>query len=345
MIENNFSESNLFNNFIKDGGVRQVFFAITNRCDADCLFCGFQRTKRMKRKTLDVTDVLNSLDFMRENNFRIVSFTGGEPLLHSSLPSIIKHASQNGMLTRTGTNGIRLSKPLISDFKEANLGYLWISIDSDIPEKHDQNRGKKGLYIHIENMVKIAEQYELKIGAGVAISNLIQNYEQLLNKLIDMGFTRVTFAYPGETMDSSYRANSSNAISFFSNEKLASILEEILKLKLSGSFPIEVGNSAIALKMMIQHLRYNQSLSPCYAGSRLFYLDWELQLYRCYSLKDHIPLFEFDPSTPDPQPCDACNSQCFRDNSLYYPALNSSQSTQSLKAWTELLVSSNNPFT
>jgi len=336
--------TNLLNQFVANGGVRQVFFAITNRCDANCDFCGFKSSSKMKRKSTKLIEIKKSLDYMFENGVRIISFTGGEPLLHPDLPEIVSYASQLGMLTRTGTNAIRLDESMIERLKDAGLGYLWISIDSDDPNAHNQNRGQNGLFSHIIDMVDIAGKYDLKIGAGVAISKLINNYDNLFSLLSDVGFSRVTFAYPGETMESSYLANSSNAISSFSKEELAVVLNKILKIKLNNTTNIEIGNSTMAIKMMIQRLQHGTPLSPCFAGSRLFYLDWRLRLYRCYSLSDYSPLFEFDFSNPQPSPCDACNSQCFRDNSIYYPAIENANSSQSLLAWLELITSSQNPF-
>ncbi len=65
-----------------------------------------------------------------------------------------------------------------------------------------------------------AENIDLDVGAGVAISRLIDNYETLLKQLENEGYKRVTFAYPSEPMHSSYLATTNEQVSHFSSEEL-----------------------------------------------------------------------------------------------------------------------------
>lgn len=328
---------------LEGGGARQMFFSITSHCNANCSFCGFRQSVEQQRVSVSLNDSLKALDHMSHNNFQVVSFTGGEPLLHSDLPEMIAYAGRKGMVTRTGTNGIHLNEALLERFVAAGLGYLWISIDSDDPNLHDRNRGHEGLFAHSAEMARAAQRLGLTVGAGVAISHMIRDYGALVHQLADSGFSRVTFAYPGEPMESSYIAYSQEEVSRYSDEELAVVLEDILSIKQSNA-PLEIGNSTVALEMMVRRLRYGQALSSCYAGSRLFYLDWNLRLFRCYTLGDYGSLFDFDFDSNKPFPCDKCTSQCFRDNSLYYPAIDNPETLPSLLAWTEMLASSQNPL-
>ncbi len=117
-----------------------------------------------------------------------------------------------------------------------------------------------------------------------------------------------------------------------------------MAIKQSKSISIEIGNSFIALQTMINKLRKTGSLLPCQAGKRLFYLDWELKLYSCYTFPEYGSLFDFELDKLEHEPCDACHSQCFRDNSVYYPVLADETVRTSFKAWVDLLSSSYNPF-
>ncbi len=135
---------------IKNGGARQVFFAVTNRCDANCTFCGFRYSQRLSRKHVNISEAEKAIDYLANNFVRVISFTGGEPLLHPHLEQIISKASRIGILCRTGTNGISLNEKRLEALKKAGLAFIWLSIDSGIPEIHDNNRGKNGLFTFLK---------------------------------------------------------------------------------------------------------------------------------------------------------------------------------------------------
>lgn len=51
--------------------------------------------------------------YWKKRNWRIISFTGGEPLLNPDVYKIITYAVDKGFITWTGTNGRILSKEVL----------------------------------------------------------------------------------------------------------------------------------------------------------------------------------------------------------------------------------------
>jgi pyruvate-formate lyase-activating enzyme len=72
----------------------------------------------------------NILEMKKIRNCQIISLSGGEPLLHPDLKSIIRFIKNNGMHPFMHTNGILLTKELVSELKEAGLAGLIIRVDS-----------------------------------------------------------------------------------------------------------------------------------------------------------------------------------------------------------------------
>jgi len=62
-----------------DGYVEvSALLALTNVCKNDCTYCGLGRSNHIKRFTLDEESVLNSINFVADNNIKEIFFIGGE---------------------------------------------------------------------------------------------------------------------------------------------------------------------------------------------------------------------------------------------------------------------------
>lgn len=325
---------------LKNGGCKQVIFAITSYCNGKCSFCGFNQVNSFKRKNLELDEGLKAIEYLSSQGVKIISFTGGEPLLNPHLEKFIMKCRDNSIMCRTGTNGIQLDERKLEKLKKSGLSSMWFSIDSEEPNLHDKNRGKEGLFKHICKMREFGESIGIEIGAGVAISKLINNYDKLFKILDENGFKKVTFAYPSGLMNSSYLATTNDTISQFNQEELASNISKLIEYK-EHSNSLKIGNSLTALKLMYQHLLFKQDLPKCYAGKKIFYLDWELQLYRCFTFNSYGNLFDYSLDNIENSDCNACYSQCFRDYSLYYPVIENQVLLNSFLAWHELLSENN----
>ena len=126
-------------------GLRLVGIDLTERCQCRCVHC-YDAKAHSSRATLATEGVQSILDQAAAMHATEISFSGGEPLLHPDLVSLVSYAHQKGLATKVNTNGILLSEPLIRELKDAGLNWCAVSLDSVEAAQHDTLRGYAGCY-------------------------------------------------------------------------------------------------------------------------------------------------------------------------------------------------------
>jgi len=112
------------------------FYYLTYCCNARCSFCDiYQRESGFA----DSEMVKNHLKQLGSLGVRYIDFTGGEPLLHPDLPSLLQEADRCGMHTSITTNCILYPK-MARDLKGL-VDILHFSLDSADKAQHDELRG------------------------------------------------------------------------------------------------------------------------------------------------------------------------------------------------------------
>jgi MoaA/NifB/PqqE/SkfB family radical SAM enzyme len=112
-----------------------VAWLITGRCNLNCCYCKWKDQRRAEE--LDTAAVKDLVDQMRQAGVRLVSFTGGEPLVRSDMGEIIRHVKGRGLVCKLNTNGM-LVESRLEDLRPLDL--LQISVDGP-PAVQDQLRG------------------------------------------------------------------------------------------------------------------------------------------------------------------------------------------------------------
>ena len=114
-----------------------LHYYITNRCNARCGFCSiWQERPKVDAEPLDV---LENLLQAREAGCKFVDFTGGEPLLHDSLPRFLARARKLGFMTSVTTNCLLFEER--ANELAGLVDLLHFSIDADDARLHDKIRG------------------------------------------------------------------------------------------------------------------------------------------------------------------------------------------------------------
>lgn len=109
---------------------RSVRISVTDRCDFACTYCRPSRNDGYTEGRLMTSAWQTMFEGLRRAGVRRVRLTGGEPLIHPEIVSIVAHLSALGFedlaLTTNASQLTRLAGPL----KEAGLGRINISIDT-----------------------------------------------------------------------------------------------------------------------------------------------------------------------------------------------------------------------
>jgi MoaA/NifB/PqqE/SkfB family radical SAM enzyme len=145
-----------------------------------------RRTEDFPRSKLSPDDVKRIIDTAAHRGIKIVSFTGGEPLLFlNELAMFIKYAGNAGIeYIRTGTNGFIFMdsygthfqsriKRIAETLAATPLRNFWISIDSAIPSVHEKMRGFPGVIRGIEKALPIFHEHGIHPSANLGISRNI----------------------------------------------------------------------------------------------------------------------------------------------------------------------------
>lgn len=309
-------------------GVCQV--AVTNACNARCHFCSFPQVAPADRRMADPARLSQGFAAMKRAGIQYAIFTGGEPLLYPDLLPVLAQARDLSLETILVTNGALLAPKLIRELKEVDLETVIISIDAATGEAHDSHRGLPGLTNHLEEMLPLVQQAGIKIVASVTLSRLIDDLDALVHFVRNLGFNRLTFSYPLTRLDSSYLGCAENDLVAFSLEEMDQLFAQIVELKKRS--PITILNPRLALEDARRELNGRPGRFPCLAGFKYFYVDWNLEVFRCHFLPDTLgPLEEIDRVIPIRDGCAACNIDCYRDPSVFqYVAVSLSDA---LAAW------------
>jgi MoaA/NifB/PqqE/SkfB family radical SAM enzyme len=105
---------------------------VTRRCN---LACGYCNEYDDFSPPVPLKDLLARIDRLAALNTASITFTGGEPLLHPDLDTIIRAARGHGMIVTMITNGFRLSRDWIERLNAADLQGMQISIDNLKPDE------------------------------------------------------------------------------------------------------------------------------------------------------------------------------------------------------------------
>ncbi len=312
------------------GGPGFCQIAITNVCNAKCDCCNFPKVLPRARVMADPDRLWEGLAALKKAGVSYLSITGGEPFLHPELFPLLGRAQNLGINTILCTNGSLLTPTRIQALRDAGLDTLIISVDAASEALHDSHRGLPGLTAHIREMMPLLRRAHLTPVASVTMSRLVDDLGAMSRFLEDLGFRRVTFSYPVNHLHSSYLAFADHYSVDYTPAELYHWFSQIKDLKAVTRLHIlnpRLGISDLQRQLLGRPVRF-----PCLAGYKYFFVDWDLQVYRCHYLADSLgPLEEIDrvPLTRDN--CSACTIDCYRDPSVYqYLAVSAADA---LAAW------------
>jgi len=289
--------------------------SVTNMCNATCNFCSYAHDKGIvkDRRWVDRDRLREAMAILHRRGVRYINYQGGEPLLHPKIDLMVSDARENGLQPAMITNGWLLPEK-IERVVKAGLGTLLVSLDSDSVAKHEENRGLKGVCERIRKGVKIARDNGVTAVSVVTVNHLV-NFEKLPELLKDLGFDAVSFSYPRkEPFGSSSLVYSDDCdLVDYTPDQLIAAMESIKALK--SKFPVM--NPSASLEDVKRSARGEDQLIGCVGGRKYFYLDWNLQIWRCEAW--HEPLgsvFDLDTIPDRRDRCTACIQNCYRDTSV-----------------------------
>jgi MoaA/NifB/PqqE/SkfB family radical SAM enzyme len=289
--------------------------SVTNACNAACDFCGFARDKTLigPARYLDAGAFANALPILRRRGIRYITLRGGEPLVHPDIVALVSLTLAAGISCGVITNGWFLPR-YIDRLAAIGLSRLVISLDSAELAEHERNLGLQGLEHRIIEGIARARACGLSVRASVTISRLIR-YDQLPETLRRLGFEEVACSYPRREPvgSTSLVCGEESRLIDLDRDELLAALAAIARL--GRHFP--VFNPRASLDEVARYIRGERQLIPCAGGYKYFYLDWNLDIWRCEAWNRPLgSVFDFDSFPDQREPCNACMMACYRDASM-----------------------------
>jgi MoaA/NifB/PqqE/SkfB family radical SAM enzyme len=289
--------------------------SVTNVCNATCDFCSYAHHKDFvrERRWIDPAAFARALPILGHRGIRYLNFQGGEPLLHPAIERLVADAYESGFRPGVITNGWLLPQRIYS-LVNAGLGMLLVSIDSHSVADHERNRGLRGVSQRIRSGVAIARRERIPTFASVTVSRLVQ-YESLPDVLEELGFEAAIFSYPRRKPfgSSSLVFSEDSRLIDFDEAELIEALDAIKALKRR----FRILNPSASIEDVKRHYRGEEEVFPCIGGHKYFYLDWNLDIWRCEAWSEPLgSVFDLDAIEDRRDGCTACTMACYRDNSV-----------------------------
>ncbi len=111
-------------------------YYVTYRCNAKCGFCDIWEKPS---PYADPGTVAINLRHLKKLGVKVIDFTGGEPLLHRQIDTLLGLAKEKGFLTTLTTNC--LLYPKWAEKLKGKIDMLHFSLDSAYKSEHDRSRG------------------------------------------------------------------------------------------------------------------------------------------------------------------------------------------------------------
>jgi len=155
------------------------------RCNLACTYCN-EFDDFSKPVPLDV--MYRRLDHLADLGTTIITFSGGEPLLHPELDALIARIRHRGVMAGMITNGYLLTADRIKRLNQAGLEHLQISIDNVNPD----DVSKKSLKVLDKKLQLLSEHAEFHVNINSVVGGGIHNPHDALEvgrRAVELGFT------------------------------------------------------------------------------------------------------------------------------------------------------------
>ena len=155
------------------------------RCNLACTYCNEYDDFS---KPVPLEQMNQRLDHLAGLGTTIITISGGEPLLHPELDSIIARIRKHGMIAGMITNGYLLTADRIQRLNRAGLDHLQISIDNVMPDEVS----KKSLKVLDKKLQLLAEHAEFHVNINSVVGGGIQHPKDALvigKRALELGFS------------------------------------------------------------------------------------------------------------------------------------------------------------
>jgi MoaA/NifB/PqqE/SkfB family radical SAM enzyme len=156
----------------------------TRKCNLSCGYCNEYDDFSPPIPTEEMIRRIDRLAYLKT---AIVTISGGEPLLHPEIETLIQRIRHHDMIAGMITNGYLLTPQKIQSLNQAGLEHLQISIDNIQPDEVS----KKSLKVLDKKLQYLAEFAEFAVNINSVIGGGIKAPEDavtITSRALELGF-------------------------------------------------------------------------------------------------------------------------------------------------------------
>lgn len=144
-----------------DGFPHLIGWELTLACNLRCRHCG-STAGAPRGRELSTNEALGLIDQFPALLVTEVDLTGGEPLLRSDWPVLVRRLTDRGITCKMVTNGMALSAEVVRRMRESGLAGVGISLDG-LRESHDLTRAHPGAFSRVLQAVRLVLGSEIPL--------------------------------------------------------------------------------------------------------------------------------------------------------------------------------------
>jgi len=173
-----------------------IAWEITHKCNAQCVHCYSDSGPNVNLTgELSTDEAINVIDQLVDAGLLVLAFSGGEPMLRDDWRTLVKHAVNCGLSVNVGTNGSCITPKTAHELKNIGVHSVTVSVDSHLPEIHDNFRNFDGLHAHAVKAIQLLVEQGVRVVVGFTPTKTNwQQGRQVIQLAINLGANAVNLS-------------------------------------------------------------------------------------------------------------------------------------------------------
>jgi AdoMet-dependent heme synthase len=165
-----------------------IIWEVTRACELKCIHCRADAQTEPDPRELTHEEGLDLIDQIYQMGNPMLVFTGGDCMMREDLFELADYAVKKGMrVSMTPSATANVTKEKMARAKEVGLSRWGFSIDSPIPEIHDNFRGTPGAFNLTLEKIRYLNELNMPLQINTVISRYnIDHLEEMVQLVTDM---------------------------------------------------------------------------------------------------------------------------------------------------------------